>query len=251
MSTRKTLRELDVEQQGRRFGRRSVLQTVAAGAVGLGLAGGASIASAGEPRLGRPKDGDLPKVDPSLLEKMPKCPDLLKVSKRLDARLYLRTCERCTCGNDVTFIVPYFIRGFLYTNDACDETARIWPDQTEVTAEGTMTLRQAKCENGPHLVGCNRGRITIRGKDAGVVSELFGTQGFETHASGARRCCAANHGEGTWNGRGYDRLEGCKLCVSYVSELYTLDPERPCEMRSIRMRANLDGVLICPCERPS
>lgn len=249
MFTTQTLREMETQTWNRRIGRRGMLQTVAAGAVGIGLAGGASTASADELKLPRPKPGELPKIDPTLLQKRSTCPDLLRVSKHLRARLYRGDCRRCPCGRDVNFIVTYKLHGFLFSNDACDETAEIWPNKTEVVGEATMTLRQTKCESGLHLVGCNEGKVEIRGKSAGVVSELFGTQGFDTHASGGKRCCAPDHGEGTWKGRGYEKLEGCRLCLSYVSRVFSLNPKDPCEKRSLDMTAQLDGVLICPCKK--
>jgi hypothetical protein len=251
MSAKEASHKPNVEHQHHHFDRRSLLQVVAASAVGLGLVGGASVAVAEEPDLAKPKEEDLPKSDPMRLRETSKCPELLKVSKFLRARVYLGTCERCACGDDVNFIVPYTIDGFLFSNDVCDETSEIWPNQTKVAAEATMTLRQTKCGNQLHLVGSNEGTIKIYGTNGGVVAELFGTQGFETHASNEKRCCAPDHGEGTWKGHGYEKLEGCRLCVSYVSQFHALNPQDPCEMRSISMTANLDGVLICPCRNPS
>jgi hypothetical protein len=248
MSSEDLLRELSAEQCDHQLGRRRLLTTVAAGAVGLGLAGATNTTAAQDRELAEPKDAELPTIDPSKLKLTKRCPDLRKVSKYLRARMYLGTCEKCPCGKDVNFIVPYHLRGLLYSNRPCDETADIWPDRTEVAAEGTMTLRQTKCEKGLHLVGCNEGTLKIYGKSAGVVAEMFGTQGFETHATGEARCCAFNHGEGTLKGHGYEKLEGCRLCVSYANRLYKLDPEDPCSMRSISLSANWDGVLICHCE---
>ncbi len=247
MFTENAFQDMGLEQQAQKFHRRAMLHTVAAGAVALGLAGGTSAARAEDHTLTKPSDSDLPEADSSLLKEKSKCPDLLKVSKILKARVYLGNCERCPCSEDINFIVPYTVSGYLYVNDACDETAKIWPDRTKVAAEAVMTLRQTKCENQLHLVGSNEGTIKIYGNAGGIVADLFGTQGFETHASGEKRCCAPDHGEGTWNGRGYEKLEGCRLCVSYVSQLYKLNPKDPCEMRSISMTASLDGVLICPC----
>ena len=248
MSSEELVRELDAQGLDHEVGRRHLLKAVAAGAVGLGVAGSASVAPAQDKELTEPKDSDLPDIDERLL-KAPanNCPDLLKVSKYLRARIFLRTCEKCPCEKDLNFKVTYWLRGYLFSNKPCDETARFWPDKTLVSAYANMTLRQTKCGNGLHLVGCNEGRLWIAGRDAGLLASMFGTQGFETHTSGEKRCCEKDHGEGTLNGHGYQELAGCRLCASYTSQLFSLDPEDPCSRRSISMTAKLDGVLICPC----
>jgi len=188
------------------------------------------------------------------------CPQLLKVSKRLEGQLKLLGGNPCKCechlgdASQTIVRVNYSATLRFHTVKPCDETnvPSLLPDGAELRLDGVLTLRQEICRetNEVALIGCNSGKYVIHrfGPDEDIMTGKFcGTEGFLSMSDGPRRCCAPGNGVGSICGDGVGRLAGWSLCASYHSIMQGLDPETVCELHPIGMTMDLDGVLIGPC----
>ena len=189
------------------------------------------------------------------------CPQLLKVSKRLQGPMNLIPRQPCGCecaiGDIRQTVFQCHYRAVLRfaTVKPCDETELepLLQGGVELWLEGDLTLRLDKClESGaPVLIGRNQGRYHIHRyrPNEGIMDGSFcGTEGVLSTENGAKRCCAPSHGVGSFCGDGVNSLKSWSLCVSYHSLTQNLNPDQLCDRTTVEVTMDLDGVLIGPCQ---
>ena len=226
------------------IGRRRLLQTIGAGALGMTAFGG-SPASA-QDRILR----DWTDTKPA------GCPSLLKFSRTVkEGVITIHQCH-CQCAHDQTIQQNYSFSGRLTINDACDETKEIIPNNALMTGYGTLTVRPVECGTLIVLVGYAEADFGIYGQLSPQPQLIFsgklqGTFGLDPHAEGEKRCCAINRSEGTLKG---DKLHKpgtphCSIYASYQGRYAPLLEKGtdPCKERTAGRTAQLDGVISCPC----
>lgn len=188
------------------------------------------------------------------------CPQVLRVSKRLEGTMQLHPTQPCPCecaaGAEPQRIFQADYRAVLKFASAapCDETELepLLQGGTELWLEGTLLLRLAQCpESGdPALIGRNQGHYRIhryRPNQDVMEGDFCGTEGVLPTAPEAERCCALGHGVGSLCGTGFNKLQGWSLSASYHSLMQNLSPGQLCEQAAIPITMDFTGVLIGPC----
>jgi hypothetical protein len=135
----------------------------------------------------------------------------------------------------------------------CDETdtPAIFPPGTEMTWDGTLTVRREQCTHDAqqNYFGTNEGKFAIKlpGGEVVFADEYRGTVGVHPSKSAEERCCAHGIMLGSISTKGQGSLKAWTLTASYDLLVFILDRIELCEPNSYAARLNLDGVLIRTC----
>ncbi|MBI1743394.1 hypothetical protein HYR54_10080 [Candidatus Acetothermia bacterium] len=247
-----TAQASEQEEPQNALSRRTLIKTVSAGAIALGLAAGTEHTTQAHDAPGTtPPNG---------------CPQISRLSWNLRAvEPFEWKCTPCKCNQQTNYVSFWNFRAPIGLDLPCDEG--VIPDGSLFVASVKVVWTFNDCGGAAavvkKVVGRYEGRFDIV-SSTGVKlisgGEIVGTWGFDTDFSSKDRCCAFPHDEGCLRARftrkvviaGTNKTTtvNCVLHAT-LSSLCDVADLQFCELGPKAWHAQVNGTVECRCVQSS